>query len=87
MRGLIDRHAYRLPSGELVIAVETWAHGWLLYTLAEWGFGQPPGYGVTDQGDVLRREVVRLREQETGWTVRDLDPVSIKTLVRARWRR
>ena len=25
--------------------------------------------------------------QETGWTVRELDPVSLKTLVRVRWRR
>src|SRR5262249_1455354 len=87
MRGVIDRHAYRLPSGELAIAVETWEHGWPLYTLAEWEFGQPPSYGVGDEGDVVRRDLFSLREQETGWTVRHLDPVSIKTLVRDhRWR-
>jgi len=87
MRGLIYRHAYRLPGGELVLAVETWEHGWLLSTLAESEFGQPPSYVVSDRGDVLRRNVVRLREQETGWAVRDLDPVSITTLIRAEWRR
>jgi len=37
-------------------------------------------------GDVLRRQVFSRREPETGLTVRDLEPVSFPTLIRARWR-